>query len=102
VDGVSENAWRTSRLHPYVTYVPDELWRLLGTEIHHFEYGKETSVAVYADGRREEFDSKVTPERVEAERAITQGEDATLRDSVRSVSVVVRRDFTGVITGWTR
>lgn len=54
-------------MRPYVTYVPDDLWRLLGTEIDHFEYdtpAKNRSVAVYTDGRREEFDSTVTEQRL--------------------------------------
>lgn len=91
-------------MRPYVTYVPDELWRLLGNEIHHFEYGKETSVAVYADGRREDFDSKVTEEMIKAKRdadrdAVTYEGRMVLRSVL--IGVVDRRRFAGVVTGWT-
>lgn len=55
---------------PYVVFVPDELWRKFRTgELDHFEYGSEESVAVYADGRRETFNSMVTAEEILRERA---------------------------------
>jgi hypothetical protein len=73
-----------------VIYVPDELWAKLGTEIHHFEYHSPTpnqSVAVYTDGRREEFDSEVTPERVAREREKWLGE---MRDKAARGEIVFK------------
>lgn len=74
-------------------YVPDELWNKLGREIHHFEYGEKVSIAVYEDGRREKFDSEVTPERME------QWFD--LQPRVLVHCEVTRENFRGVLTGWT-
>jgi hypothetical protein len=63
-----EEEMKRSMLRPYVIYVPEEIWmKFIREEVDHFEYdiapGK--SVAVYADGTREEFDSEVNDERVE-------------------------------------
>jgi len=58
-------------MRPFVAHVPDTLWKQLGTTIHHFRYhepDKDHSVAVYADGREEIFDSRVTPELEEEHR----------------------------------
>lgn len=51
-------------------HVPDELWaQFRSGEVLHFRYpAKHRGVAVYADGREVEFDSRVTPEMVDAER----------------------------------
>lgn len=62
---------KRSMLRPYVIYVPEEIWmKFIREEVDHFEYdvAPGRSVAVYADGTREEFDSEVTPEREAAER----------------------------------
>jgi hypothetical protein len=51
-------------------HIPDELLRAFGRGVDHFEYddGNERAVAVFADGRREEFSTHVTPEMIEADR----------------------------------
>jgi hypothetical protein len=49
-----------------VVSIPVELWTKFSTgEIDHFRYDEPApnrSIAVYSDGREEEFDSEVTPE----------------------------------------
>lgn len=51
-------------------YVPDDLWQAFERgEVHHFDYGEPISAAVFADGRRVEFDSTVTEEMRDNERA---------------------------------
>lgn len=77
---------------PYVVFVPDELWSLLGSGvIDHFEYGKETSVAVYANGARETFDSMVTEDRILRERE-------KYFESVRASGGVVLGPFITTVT----
>jgi hypothetical protein len=86
----------------YTTYVPDEIW--FDKSVDHFEYGAETSVAVFSDGRRVEFDSRVTDERLEEQRK--KDHDRMMASgqvlfSARFEVKVDRRDFHNVVVGIT-
>lgn len=84
------------------TYVPDEIWN--DPNVHHYEYGQDTSIAVYRDGRRVEFDSRVTAERIAAD--IDSGGERLRSGQLHyGVTMKVRIDrskWKGVITGWTQ
>lgn len=86
-------------------YVPVAIWAdFLAEVVDHFEYGDPISTAVYADGRRVEFDSTVTDEmRADArqQRIVEMERTGCLVTSVRFKVTVRRADWSGAISGWT-
>ena len=81
-----------------VVHIPDELWKQFGKEIDHFEYGDGTSVAVYFDGRRIEFDSRVTEEREKEERE-RHPPSGTVLFSAKFSTQVDRSNWKPVVVG---
>jgi hypothetical protein len=102
--GRGVGVWGMSRLN--AAYVPNEIWMDFAEgRVHHFRYGEEASTAIYTDGHEIEFDSRVTEEEIAKEKAIwvqMMIEDGSMLAMPVQVKVEIeRRNFHGVLSGWT-